>query len=114
MLNETEKELADQVSPLAEWVDLHAEALFRFAMLRVRDEHLAEDLWQETFLAALRSIDGFCKAAAIRTWLTSILNHKIIDHYRRQAKVRNTVAKHSEQQDAAQVYCSSKISVMCS
>jgi len=35
------------------WVDTHGDALFRYAMIRVRSEELAEELVQETFLAAL-------------------------------------------------------------
>ena len=33
------------------WVDRHADALFRYTVLRVRDRSLAEDVVQETFLA---------------------------------------------------------------
>jgi RNA polymerase sigma-70 factor (ECF subfamily) len=65
------------------WVDEHGDALFRFALLRVRDEELAADLVQDTFLSALRARDGFRGGSSLRTWLTGILKHKIIDHYRK-------------------------------
>lgn len=65
------------------WVDEHGDALFRFALLRVRNEELAADLVQDTFLSALKGIDGFRGGSAVRTWLTGILKHKIIDYYRR-------------------------------
>ena len=66
------------------WVDQHGDILFRFAFQRVRDESVAEDLVQETFLAAMRAKDRFKGQSTERTWLFSILKHKIIDHYRRQ------------------------------
>ena len=66
------------------WVDQHGDILFRFAFQRVRDESVAEDLVQETFLAAMRAKDRFKGQSSERTWLFSILKHKIIDHYRRK------------------------------
>jgi RNA polymerase sigma-70 factor (ECF subfamily) len=65
------------------WVDEHGDALFRFAVLRVRDAEIAADLVQDTFLSALKGIEGFRGGSSIRTWLTGILKHKIVDYYRR-------------------------------
>ena len=66
------------------WVDLYGDALFRFALARVSDRGVAEDLVQETFLAALRSGDRFKGRSSEKTWLFAILKHKIVDHYRRK------------------------------
>ena len=65
------------------WVDEHGDALFRYAILRLKDEHLAEDLIQDTFLAALNGIGKFKPGSSPRAWLVGILKRKIIDHYRR-------------------------------
>ena len=65
------------------WVDLHGDALFRFAILRVKDADTAEDLVQETFLSALKAADRFRGDSALRTWLIGILRHKIVDHFRK-------------------------------
>lgn len=65
------------------WVEDHGDALFRFALLRVKDTNVAEDLVQETFLSALKGIEGFKGGSSLRTWLIGILKHKIIDHFRR-------------------------------
>jgi RNA polymerase sigma-70 factor (ECF subfamily) len=65
------------------WVDEHGDALFRFALLRVKDPGVAEDLVQETFLSALKGIDRFKGSSQLRTWLVGILKHKIIDHFRK-------------------------------
>ena len=44
----------------------------------MRDPHLAEDVVQETFLAAIKN-QSFAGKSAPRTCLTGILKHKIID-----------------------------------
>src|SRR5256885_14657205 len=41
------------------WVDEHGDILYRYALERVRKPDIAQDLVQETFLAAVRTIDRF-------------------------------------------------------
>ena len=65
------------------WVEEHGDALYRFALLRVKDPIVAEDLVQETFLSALKGIEGFKGGSSLRTWMVGILKHKIIDHFRK-------------------------------
>lgn len=67
-------------------VDNHSDYLFRYALVKVHDESLAEDLVQETYLAAVKSLDSYEGRAAERTWLTAILKFKIADHYRKYSK----------------------------
>lgn len=57
--------------------------LLRFAQLQLRDAHLAEDVVQDTLLAALGGESGFAGRSNLRTWLTGILKHKIVDAIRR-------------------------------
>jgi RNA polymerase sigma-70 factor (ECF subfamily) len=66
----------------AAWVDLHGDGLYRYALLRVRDRELAEELVQETFLAALRGRAQFAGRSSERTWLIGILRRKVADHFR--------------------------------
>jgi RNA polymerase sigma-70 factor (ECF subfamily) len=70
------------------WVDMHGDCLFRYAMLRVRDASVAEDLVQETLLAALQATERFAGRASERSWLVGILKHKIVDHFRRVSRLR--------------------------
>ena len=65
------------------WVDQYANYLFNYAITRVSDAEIAKDLISETFLAGLKSKDNFKGDSTERTWLVSILKHKIIDHYRK-------------------------------
>jgi RNA polymerase sigma-70 factor (ECF subfamily) len=68
------------------WVDAHGDYLFSFALARVRDESVAEDLVQETLLAAIQARKTFDQRSSERTWLSGILKHKVIDHFRRSCR----------------------------
>jgi RNA polymerase sigma-70 factor (TIGR02943 family) len=68
------------------WLEKHGDYLFRFALSRVRDRETAEDLVQDTLLAALKSADSFSEKSSRKTWLASILKHKIIDHFRKSKR----------------------------
>jgi len=70
----------------SEWVDKYGDYLYRYALLRLRNKTVAEDVVQETFLAALQNVKQFSAQSSERTWLTGILKHKIIDHFRRSAR----------------------------
>ena len=71
-----------------DWVEAHGDYLFNFAIGQVRDASVAEDLVQDTFLAAFKSKDRFSGQSSERTWLTGILRHKICDHLRHTCRER--------------------------
>ena len=68
------------------WVDRYGDYLYYFALARVRDPSIAEDLVQETFIAALNSLKKFKGRSSVKTWLTGILKHKVIDYYRKKTR----------------------------
>lgn len=80
----------------AVWVDQYGDYLYAFALARVRDKAVAEDLVQETFLAALSAANSYSGKSTEKTWLTGILKHKIYDYYRRQ---QSAVGLTSEETD---------------
>jgi RNA polymerase sigma-70 factor (ECF subfamily) len=59
--------------------------LMRYALLQLRDRSAAEDAVQETLLAALQTA-SYAGRSSLRTWLTGILKHKIVDHLRRLSR----------------------------
>jgi len=71
---------------LEDWVEEHGDALYSYALSRLRNPASAEDVVQETFLAALRSPDGYSGKASPRTWLIGILKHKIVDLIRKESR----------------------------
>jgi RNA polymerase sigma-70 factor, ECF subfamily len=74
---------AGEVTDPQHWVDHHGDALYRYALLRLRSPDVAADVVQETFLEALRVRSSFAGRSSERTWLVGILRHKIGDHLRR-------------------------------
>jgi RNA polymerase sigma-70 factor, ECF subfamily len=60
--------------------------LLRYATLQLRDAAAAEDAVQETLLAALAGEASFAGRSNLRTWLTGILKHKIVDAVRRMSR----------------------------
>ena len=64
----------------------HRDYLYRYALLHLRDASRADDVVQETLLAAVESSERFSGRSSLRTWLTGILKHKIIDVFRKQAR----------------------------
>jgi len=80
------------------WVDQYGDALFHFALARVNKREIAEDLVQETFLAAVQSQERFKGQSSEKTWLFGILKHKVVDHYRKKNK--STVFEQELRQDS--------------
>ncbi|HSH96378.1 MAG TPA: sigma-70 family RNA polymerase sigma factor [Roseimicrobium sp.] len=68
------------------WVDEHGDYLFKYALMRLRDAARAEDLVQETFLAALKGGSRFAGRSAEKSWLVGILKNKIVDHFRKASR----------------------------
>jgi RNA polymerase sigma-70 factor (ECF subfamily) len=60
--------------------------LTRYALLQLRDPSAAEDAVQETLLAAIQGAERYSGKSTVKTWLTGILKHKIIDQLRRQMR----------------------------
>ena len=60
--------------------------LMRVARLQLRDHALAEDVVQDTLTAALTASAGFTGKSSVKTWLTGILKHKIVDAIRRKQR----------------------------
>jgi len=69
------------LAPRPDWPALLAErtALVRFARRRLLDPSLAEDLVHDVFEAVASGRARFDGRASLRTWLTAVLKHKIVD-----------------------------------
>jgi RNA polymerase sigma-70 factor, ECF subfamily len=86
--------VSEAIGDPADWVDRYGDLLLRYACSRLSHRELAEDLVQETLLAAFRHRKQFDGKSTFRTWLVAILRRKIADHYR-------TVGKSPETLDSA-------------
>ncbi len=71
---------------IADWVDRYADDLYAWAFHKTHDSASAQDLVQDTFLAALKSASKFKMESQPKTWLIGILNNKIADFYKKKAR----------------------------
>jgi len=73
--------------PTVSWPEMvsHRSYLVRFAQRKLRDPLLAEDAVHDVFEAVLSGRAVFAGRAALRSWLTAVLKHKIVDTVRRNA-----------------------------
>jgi RNA polymerase sigma-70 factor (ECF subfamily) len=62
-------EMKAQMDNPEAWVDEYGDFLYRYALSRVKDPSIAEDLVQETFLAALKARQNFRGRSTAKTWL---------------------------------------------
>jgi len=72
---------------LGQWASLYAEEMLNWAFHKTSSGEMAEDLVQDTFLAASEKISTFKGNSTPKTWLFSILNNKIVDYYRKKVKL---------------------------
>ncbi len=77
-----------QLSEPETWLAQHGDALYRYAYFRLRDRAQAEDLVQETLIAALQARQGFAGRSSERTWLIGILKNKLVDYLRKSVRER--------------------------
>ena len=80
-------------------LDRHRRYLLRVAQLQLRDADAAEDVVQETLVAALGSRTGFTGRSSVKTWLTGILKHKIVDAIRQRQRQPVIAASFDEETD---------------
>lgn len=66
------------------WIYGHRELVYHFLLKRVKDEDTAQELLQETFFQALRSIPSFRGDSKVSTWLCSIARNLAYKHFREQ------------------------------
>lgn len=81
--------LAPTAAPAAtvSWAEMlsHRAALVRFAQRRLLDPSLAEDVVHDVFEAVISGRAAFGGRSALRSWLTAILKHKIVDLVRQRS-----------------------------
>ncbi len=74
------------LSPPETWLDSHGDYMYRYALSRLSEPAVAEDIVQETLLAAITAQHSFSGGASERTWLLGIMKHKIVDYIRKNQR----------------------------
>ncbi len=83
---EVQSDMTKDVFNPAEWVNRHGDVLYRYALARLRNSESAEEVVQETFVAALRYQAQFAGKGSEGAWLLGILKRKIVDHVRQRTR----------------------------
>ena len=65
---------------------LYFQDVYKYALSLTRDEHTAEEITQETFFKALRSIDQFDGRCKVYVWLCQIAKNTYFTQYQRAIK----------------------------
>lgn len=76
-----------EAGAFGQMVELHAQPVWRCARVLCGDDHEAEDLAQETFVEAWRSLQRFDGRARFSTWLYGILRHRFLKSRRKRRPV---------------------------
>lgn len=64
----------------------HAKSVYAFLLAKTADSMLAEELTQETFYQAVKSIGSFKGESSVSTWLIGIANNVLRGYFRKQKK----------------------------
>jgi RNA polymerase sigma-70 factor (ECF subfamily) len=87
-----DKELVDKLrnrepAAVVELCNAYFDRIYRLVFNQVDgDRDVAQDIAQETFLAAFKSAHRFRGQSKVYTWLYSIANRKVADFYRRRKR----------------------------
>lgn len=68
----------------------HKDKIYRFIYLKVRDQVLAEDIFQEAFVKIINTlkIGSYNEEGKFLPWAMRIAHNLVIDHFRKSSKVR--------------------------
>ncbi|MCA9193521.1 MAG: sigma-70 family RNA polymerase sigma factor [Planctomycetales bacterium] len=80
--------MQDQVPNLdpSNWVSVHGETLYAYAMSRLKNADAAEDAVQEALLGGLKNLSHFPPESDVGPWLMGILKKKVVDRQRKSAR----------------------------
>ena len=76
------------MQPMEEIYQEYARTVFKYLLSKTHDEDLAEELTQETFYQALKSIDRFDESCKISTWLCAIAKNQLLSYRRKHPEMK--------------------------
>ncbi len=79
-------------------VSRHKNRVYTYILLIVRNQHLAEDIFQDTFIKVIRSLKTgkYTENGKFISWVLRIAHNLIIDHFRREKLLNTTSNEDSE------------------
>lgn len=72
---------------IEEIYEMYSRKVFLFLLSKTNNEHLAEELTQETFFQAVQSIDRFKGNSSVLTWLCGIAKNVWVKYLRKHQEI---------------------------
>lgn len=89
----------------------HKDKIYRFIYLKLRDQVLAEDIFQETFVKIINTLKlgNYNEEGKFLPWAMRIAHNLVIDHFRRANKVK-LISESSSQKDDYNIFSTLSLS----
>ena len=93
----TDNELVDKfvsgdVNSLELLINRYRKQVYTYIFLLVKNQHLAEDIFQDTFIKVIKSLDDgkYRDNGKFLAWVLRIAHNLVIDHYRKEKQLNST------------------------
>ena len=79
----------------------HKDKIYRFVYMKVRDSALAQDIFQDTFIKIVNTLKAgsYSEEGKFLPWAMRIAHNLVIDHFRKNNKVRMISESSSQRED---------------
>lgn len=67
-------------------MEAYGRAVYRYCCQMMEDAHLAEDVLQETFIQAHRSLGRFARRSSLKTWIYAIAHNRCLDALKKERR----------------------------
>ena len=77
-------------SAISELIERHSRRVRNYIGMMVKDDAVADDIFQETFIKAIKVIDegGYTDSGKFLSWILRIAHNRVLDHFRREKSSR--------------------------
>ena len=77
-------------SAISELIERHSRRVRNYIGIMVKDDAVADDIFQETFIKAIKVIDegGYTDSGKFLSWILRIAHNRVLDHFRREKSSR--------------------------
>ena len=82
--------LAGDRSAISELIERHSQRVRNYIGMMVKDDAIADDIFQETFIKAVKVIDEgrYVDSGKFLSWVLRIAHNRVLDHFRREKSSR--------------------------